>query len=410
VGSLGLVLSAGGARGAYEAGVIHYLRTGLPKNIRNKHFQIQVGASVGGINTLAMAALADDLPRQGELIKQLWLSLKPEKIYRRDLAAAFHFLNVSLGGILGNFLTFNPFKLAKRKTHRFNAFLDTRPLRAFLKKILPWENISRNILHGPVDGVALSATNIYSGQCEFFMQKKPGLRYRGNYITREVAIGLDHAMASAAIPIIFPSVKVGDYYYSDGGLRLFTPMSPAIQLGADRLVVVELRHKADLPQSKPSHRVSEPTIAQQMGRLLNGVFLDRIKYDLAQLKKINGILDSGGELYGKDFLSRLNHKIQKCRDKGRDGQGLRHIEVVEISPSEILSDIFRRWFHRLDQDKFKFTSFEKMMVKLMDIDPVSGEDLLSYLVFAPKYLRELFDLGYEDGRRKKTQLIEIMEK
>ena len=408
---LALVLSAGGARGAYEAGVIHYIRTALPKKSAQRNFNIFTGTSVGAINTVGMVAMANDPALQGEWLKSMWFSIRQGNIYRRDLTATTHFLGSTFGGVLRNLLTFNPFNIAKRKGAHFESFLDTQPLKKYLKKSINWNHVDQNITKGPVDAVAINVTNLTNGRNELFLQKKRSTHYRGHYICHRGPITPDHIMASAAIPIIFPPQKIGRSYYADGGLRLFTPMSPAIQLGADRLLVIGLRKRA-LPnkpymgKSRPDK--STPTIAEQMGRLLNGLFLDRIESDMEQLSRVNAIIETGESVYGKDFLPKVNTKMKKVGyDIDIAKRGLRKIKALEIQPSEFINSIFLNWFHR-EEKHFKFSALEKMLVRLLDIDPTTGSDLLSYLIFAPHYVRDLFELGFQDAKSQRKELIDIL--
>jgi NTE family protein len=409
---LGLVLSAGGARGAYEAGVIHFIRTGLPKKYAARQFNIYSGTSVGAINTVGMVSLAADPLQQGEWLKRTWFSLKQNNIYRRDLSATTHFLSSTLGGVLRNFLTFNPFKLGLRKGPHFESFLDTAPLKRYLSKIISWKSVEENIRRGPVDAVAINVTNMTSGRNEIFLQKKPSCPYQGHYIVHQGPIEPLHVVASAAIPIIFPPEKIGQNYYADGGLRLFTPISPAIQLGADKVVVVGSRkrvppRKPYLGTSRPDH--STPTIPEQLGRLLNGFFLDRIEFDMEQLTRINTIIDTSEKIYGKNYLEKLNQQMKKdgCKTDIAS-RGLRKIEGIEIQPSEFVNKIFLDTFQRKGNE-FKLSALEKMLIRLLDIDPTSGSDLLSYLIFAPEYIRELFELGFQDAKGQKDGLMASLE-
>ncbi|HKY64497.1 MAG TPA: patatin-like phospholipase family protein [bacterium] len=411
MGRLALVLAAGGARGAYEAGVLYYLRTGLPAKVAQKAFQIHTGTSVGALNTAAMAAMAEDPKAQAEKIKEVWFSIRQENVYQRDFGATTHFLGSTVGGVMRNLFTFNPFQIGRRKGPHFNSFLDTSPLREFLKKVVPWKAIRKNVLEGPIDAVALNATNLRNGRQELFLQRKPDHEYQGHYGHFDVELNVDHAMASAAIPIIFPAVKLDKTYYADGSLRLFTPMSPAIQLGADSLIVIGLRYRsATLEKLHFKKDMPEPTIALQLGRLLNGVFLDRIEYDMEQLTRINSIVETSEKVYGPDYLEKLNKKMS------RDGlkvdiasRGLRKIQALEIKPSQSISGLFLRWVSRAKKGDFQFAAFEKMLIRLLDIEPSTGSDLLSYLTFAPEYLRTLFDLGFEDAKKNRQRLIEIMD-
>ena len=410
MGKLAIVLSAGGARGAYEAGVLYYVRKGLPPKTARRNFRIKVGTSVGAINIVAMASMAEDTDKQAEKIREIWRSIRQEDVYARDFGAATHFFGSTIGGLLRNLVTFNPFSLARRKGPHFNSFLDTSPLHAFLKKMIPWEKVRENVEKGSVDALALNATNLRNGRHELFVKRKPEIEYQGHYPFHDVEIGVDHVMASAAIPIVFPAIKIDKTYYADGALRLFTPMSPAIQLGADSMLVVGLRYRSStMEKLKFKKDMAEPTIALQLGRMLNGVFLDRIEYDMEQLERINTIVETSERVYGSDYLEKLNKKMAREGSKiDIASRGLRKIRALEIKPSQSISGLFLRWTHK-SRKHFNFTTLEKLLFRLLDIDPTRGSDLLSYLTFAPDYLQTLFDLGYEDAKSNRQQIIDIME-
>ena len=277
--------------------------------------------------------------------------------------------------------------------------------------MIPWNSVNKNVETGPLSVVALNATNLRNGRHELFVKRKPSVEYQGDYPHHDVELGVEHAMASAAIPIIFPSIKIAGTYYADGGLRLFTPMSPAIQFGADSMIVVGLRYRTSaFEKIKYKKEMKEPTIALQMGRMLNGVFLDRIEYDMEQLERINSIIDTSEKVYGADYLEKLNRKMAKDGLKiDIASRGLRNIRAVEIKPSQSISGLFLSWIGKAGKT-YQFTSFEKLLVRLLDIDPATGSDLLSYLTFAPGYLQTLFDLGFEDAKQHRQQLIDIMDR
>lgn len=416
MGKLGIVLSAGGSRGAYEAGVVYYIRSSLPPRLSRRNFEIQTGTSVGAITTAAMVCMAHDPKLQGENLKKLWLSLKQDNIYRRDFTAATHFLGSTVGGMMRNLLTFNPFAIGRGKGPHFESFLDTTPLKRLLTKLLPWQMIRKNILKGPVDVLALNATNMLNGHSEIFLQKKPKIKYTGPYIYHETNLNVDHIMASAAIPMIFPSVKIGQTYYADGGLRLFTPMSPAIQLGAEKLLVIGLRHplpartKDETGPGKKKRNSKTPSIANQLGRMLNGLFLDRIQFDMEQLHRINTIIKTGEKIYGKNFVGKINSEMKKKKTNlDITKRGVRYIPSVEILPSESMTGIFLDWLAGAKKEKFKFSALEKFLSRLLEIDPVTGSDLMSYLTFAPGYLQKIFELGFRDAEKRRNDLIELLD-
>ncbi len=412
MGKLALVLSAGGARGAYEAGVIHYIRTGLPAEYARKAFNVLSGSSAGAINTIAMAAMAEDPVKQGKTIHDLWQHLGPDDIFRRDFGAAGEFFVSSFKGILRNLTKLNPFHLGKSSGPHLNYFLDTRPLWQYLRKHVPWEQLTKNTQQGHVHATCITATNTRSGRVELFIQKHKDVEYTGPYRHHEVELGVEHIMASAAIPIIFPTVKINHVYYTDGGLRLFTPLSPAIQLGADHALVIGLRHKPSLKEIEAydsQNMKSPPSVVELAGRIMNGVFLDHIQYDLEQTDRINRIIECSEKIYGNDYLEKLNEHLEKhVPQLHPHARGFHKIQTAEVWPSEFISGIFSRWFHKLDKGNYRLSTLEKLLTRMLDVDAEGAVELLSYLTFAPEYLKELIDLGYEDAKKHRDALMQIM--
>ncbi|MBI4412534.1 MAG: patatin-like phospholipase family protein [Deltaproteobacteria bacterium] len=402
--TLGLVLSGGGARGAYEAGIIHYIRTMLPPKIRSRNFDVQCGASVGAINTSFMVATSHDLSLQGKELHRLWQNLREGDIYCRDSRALWEFIGRSTRGVLLNIL-----RGPKKMGPHFNGFLDTTPFLPFIEKAVPWKMISKNIRSGLVKAMSLVATNVFTGRMELFIEKHPSVEYTGEHLHHFTPIKPIHAKASAAIPIVFPSVMIDGIAYTDGGLRLNTPMSPAIQLGADSLLVIGLHHRAGPEEKIPFHgKVGEPpALGQVLGRVMNTIFLDRIQYDIEQLERINRIVDWAEMVYGENFLKELNQMLVSKKIRGDiANRGLKRLNVLRIRPSEDIGEMFGRCFKK-GRDRH-FTSFEKLLVRFLDVDPTNGIDFLSYIVFMPEYLKALLDLGFEDARRHHNQLKEFL--
>lgn len=404
-----IVLSGGGARGAYEAGVIHYIRTALsPKQGAQKVFDIHCGSSVGAINTCFMAAYADDLYEQGKKIQMLWKNLDQDRVYRRNFAALTNLLGRTARGVTSNILNLNPLNLRKRSGEgvHFRGFLDTDPLPEYLSTIIPFKRIGENIKSGHLKAVSLTATNISSGNMELFIQKRADLEYTGEYVHQNVELKSEHAMASAAIPIIFPPVIVGKTYYMDGGIKLNTPLSPAIQLGAERILVIGLHRRYNRGEQMvctiaPSEH---PTLGQMVGEIMNAFFVDRIQYDVEQLTRINRIIEWGEKTYGKDHLDRINEMLVESNIKGDiANRGLKKIKVLEVHPSVDMATIFSDCYHSPKARKH-FTTFEKMLLRVLDIDPTAGVDILSYLSFMPFYIKRLLELGYEDAHSMRDQI------
>lgn len=401
---LGLVLSGGGARGAYEAGVIHYIRTMLPPGARNRNFDIQCGTSVGALNTCFMAATAHDLTLQGRQARELWENVREHNIYRRDKVAILDFLAKSGRGIFMGLL------LGGKNTHHLNGFLDTTPFLPFIEKVIPWKMIPQNINKGLIKAVSIVATNVFTGRTELFVEKNRSTEYTGDYIIHDTTIHPLHAMASAAIPLVFPTVLINGIAYTDGGLRLNTPMSPAIQLGADKLLVIGLHHRAQQGEKIPFHGEigKQPDLGQVLGRVMNSVFLDRIQYDMEQLERINKIISWGETVYGQKFTEKINEMISQKALKGDvASRGLKKLHVFRMRPSQDIGEIFSQCYLR-GKDKH-FSSFEKFLVRILDIDPTKGVDFLSYIAFMPEYLKKLLELGFEDARRSHTDLKMFLE-
>ncbi|HSA59038.1 MAG TPA: patatin-like phospholipase family protein [bacterium] len=400
--TLGLVLSGGGARGAYEAGVLHYIRTMLPPKIRYRPFDVHCGSSVGAINTCFLAATSHDMRRQASDVRLLWEALRSDNIYRRDTGAFFNFLARTGRGVMTSIFS--------RKRGHFHGFLDTEPFLHFVERILPWEMISKNIAEGIIRAVSIVATNVFTGRTELFIEKHDGVEYTGEYIHHLTPIQPLHAKASAAIPLVFPTVQINGIAYTDGGLRLNTPMSPAIQLGADSLLVIGVHHRAKHGEKIPFHgqKGHDPALGQVMGRVMNSIFLDRLQYDIEQLERINRVIDWAEEIYGNDFLLDLNRMLHRKNIRGDiANRGLKRLRVIRIRPSEDIGELFSHCFRRHREEKL--SNFEKFLVRFLDIDPTAGVDFLSYISFLPEYTRKLLDLGFEDARTQHAELKEFFE-
>ena len=415
---LGLVLSGGGSRGAYEAGVIHYLRTMLPQDLAWKRgFDVLCGSSVGGINTCFLAASAHDLKYQGRRVYELWNHLKQEDIYQRDVLSFFRFLYRSFLGISKNIFTkqYDPAG-SFRKKHIFRGLFNTSPLIPFLKGNFPWKQISINIENGFFDAITLTATNIATGKLELFIEKRKDLPYTGRYLYHDTKIEYYHAMASAAIPLIFPAVKIKRSYYMDGGVRMNTPVSPAIQLGAEKILVLGVHHEKEGPeyQQKYAHDHfampdSPPSMGNTLGTILSTLFLDKLDYDMEQMNRINRLIDWSEGCFGTDYIEKINHYLKEQHIKGDiAARGLKRLKVFKIFPSKDVREIFSESVKRTQFFQKNLTRFEKTLLKVLDVDLESGTDFLSFVMFYPEYLHALLELGFEDARKNHDKLIEFL--
>lgn len=415
----GVVLSGGGARGAYEAGVMHYIRSALPASARERALHIYSGSSVGGLNACFLAAYADRPLEQGTYLRKAWDQVRQEQIYRRDLAAIGRLMTRSVAGI-----TLNMFRRAKldeeNSSIHFRGLVDTSPFPKFLQRTVAWKRMHEMIERKIVHGVSITLTNMKNSRMEFFIHKHPTVPYTGNYFVRYGELDWRHVMAGAAIPVIFPPVEIDGIYYADGGLRQNTPMSPAIHMGADRVLVIGMHdpkltsltanpHGIEVPRPKKKvGTLTPPALGEIFGTILSSIFLDRLDYDLKQMERINRVIDWAEKVYGGDFLDRINQWLKK---EGIEGdvasRGLKRLKVCAISPSRDICELFGSVMRRPGVVR-SFSAFEKMLFKILDIDLYRGQEFLTYFMFLPEYLRELIQLGFDDAKSRHDELVEFL--
>ena len=408
---MALVLSGGGVRGAYEAGVINYIRTQIhERHGGRKTFEVQCGSSVGAINTCFMASMAHQPFEQGQRLRFLWDHVDQDKIYKRHFGALGSLLSRTAKGISINLFNLHKKDQEKKGAAHFKGFFDTSPLPQYLHSIISFKDIGHNLKKGILAAVSVRATNVSTGRMELFIQKRPNVIYSGEYTHYDTRLSVVHVMASGAIPLIFPAVKVKHNYYIDGSLRLNTPMSPAIQLGAGKIMIIGLHHIYQ-PGEQYHHILvpnQEPSLGQIVGKVMNSFFLDRLQYDVEQLRRINRIIEWSEKVYGKDYLEKINHRLKEQGIKGDiANRGLKKMKVFQIFPSRDVSELFSECYEDTRKKEY-FTTFEKMLFRLFDVDPGAGVDTLSYLAFMPNYIHQLLELGFHDAEAHREEIIEFL--
>ncbi len=296
---IGLVLTAGGARGAYQAGVLKRLGEVPAFADRPSPFPIVAGASAGAINGTLIAAGSGDFSAATRRLADLWANLQVHDVFRTDLlalgmGAARWLRDLSLGGVLGG--------------GGASALLDATPLEALLNHHLRLDGIRDAIDDGHLFAVAIAATSYHSGRSFIFVQGRPGhpVWMKSRRVVRPVELTVDHVRASAAIPIVFPPVAIRsagtEVYFGDGGLRQVTPLSPAIRLGADRVFAIGVRSPAAAARLSSAElgpvalddvrRIPSPPLAQICGVFLNAIFLDHLDTDIDHLQRMNELIVS----------------------------------------------------------------------------------------------------------------------
>jgi NTE family protein len=397
---VGIVLSGGGSRGAYEAGIIDYIRRDLAKRL-GRHVPIDIvsGTSVGAINAAFLAATMSDLDSQAAQLTSAWRSLEIEQLIglrSRDVLRAGRMM---LGG--------DPPPPAPG-SFRYGGILDTTGLERFVIRTIPWRGIDRSLRDKSMHAMSVSATHVGTGHTVVFLSSAepvPREWSRDPFVRHRAArIGPRHVLASAAIPLLFPAVKIGEEFFTDGGLRQNTPMSPAIRLGADRLLLISLRHVKPEPKVIEKERVEAyPKPLFMAGKALNALMLDHTEYDLMRMQRINMILEAGNASFGDRFESMMNHELMKLR-----GAPLRRIQAVHIRPSEDIGALAANF---VASGKVRVTGLiaRKLIQRLAAGEAAHESDLLSYLLFDGAFAEELIEMGRRDAAKKEDELTSLFD-
>ena len=384
----GLVLTAGGARGAYHAGVLKRLSE-IPAFIgKPAPFKIITGASAGAINGAAIAANNSDFTAGTRMIVKLWSNLSAKQVFRYDTQSLAQTgieaaLDFAFGGLVG--------------AGRLKSFVDASPLRKFIETHVDMSGIDLAIKSGDLYAFGVTATGYHSGKAFTFIQGQPGhpLWNKSRRVALPTQLTTDHILASAAIPLVFQPValKAGGNvaYFGDGAMRLTTPLSPAIRLGADRLFAIGVRcqESADsLLRSELSldedfdAQLQRPPLSQICGTLMNAIFLDHLDADIDHLKRMN------------EFVKAYNALEESIPIAQRDPSTLREpmrvVTPMVISPSADIGIIAKTLEHRMPR------SIRYLMDGLGRPDAQSA-DLTSFLLFDSAFTRELIQLGYHDA-------------
>jgi len=397
---IGIVLAGGGSRGAYEAGIIRYLRTDLARRLgRHVPIDIVTGTSVGAINTAFLAATMQDPDAQAAQITSLWRALRIEELIGLRTRDVLRAIKMTLGG--------EPPPPAPG-SFRYGGLLDTTGLERFVIRTIPWRGIGRNLRARTLHALSVSATHVGTGHTVVFLSSAEPLPRewsRDPFVRHRAArIGPRHVLASAAIPLLFPAVKIGDEYFTDGGLRQNTPMSPAIRLGADRLLLISLRHVGREPKMIERERAEAyPKPLFIVGKALNALLLDHTEYDLMRMKRINLLLEAGHNAFGDRFEEMMNHELVRLR-----GAPLRRIQAVHIRPSEDIGALAAQ-FVASGRMKVDGLIARRLISRLAAGEAAHESDLLSYLLFDGDFAADLIELGRHDAAKKEDELAALFD-
>ena len=366
----GLILSGGGARAAYQVGVLKAVHRILPPS-RHNPFDIISGTSAGGINGLALATYSQNYRLGIRQLERIWRHFSCEQVYRTDFWGISNALaRMSRSLIIGRRYKNDPVSL-----------LDNTPLRELLEQTIHFDCLQSAIDSGALYAVAVNASGIDSGESVSFFAGHPDISdwERQRRVGRRTELNYQHLMASCAIPMIFPAVFLGDQYYADGAVRQLAPISPALHLGAEKIMVVGVsaityRYRPEVPDT------TYPSPAKVMGHMLNAAFLDSMETDIERLRRINRT---------------LRHIPKAVRE--HNDMALKPIQLLEISPSVSLDELAGE--HTDEMPKAL-----RLALRGQGNSPHNGSGILSYLLFSEGYCRRLIRLGFNDAMNKQAEI------
>ena len=368
-GEVALVMSGGGARAAYQVGFLRAVARRIPDFAP----PILTGVSAGAINAAYLASSSGSFAATVESLTALWSGLTVDRVF-----------HVEALRLLGNVLR-TGIKLTSGgaiSERRPYAMVDTRPLRGLLDTALQADDgalpgIERNLERGRLRALAITTSSYSTGQSVSFVQGR-GITQWERAERRSVSCGMrvDHVMASAALPLFFPAIAVDGHFYGDGGIRLTAPLSPAVHLGARRIVTISTRYARSTAEAEQLVTKGYPPIAQMLGVLFNAVFLDLVDADA-------------------QALARINQVVANLAPERR-GE-LRSVELLQLRPSQDLGKLASDYEAELP-GAFRF------LTRGLGTRQTRSNDALSMVMFQPNYLSRLIELGESDAEARAGEI------
>jgi len=371
---LGLVLTGGGARAAYQVGVLKAISEFLPRQARSP-FPVICGTSSGALNAATLAVNAREFRRGIKYLLNVWKNFRVEDVYRTDTIGVFVNTTRWFAGLVLNGLGINRLKRV--------SLLDNTPLTEFLSEILPCEKIQDNLDAGALHALGITTSGYGSGQSVTFYQGVPDIQpwTRAHRVGVPTRIETAHLLASAAIPFLFPAVHINREYFGDGSMRQIAPISSALHLGATRVLVISVGPNGEERPSRNQVGLY-PSLAQIAGHALNSIFLDTVEVDMERIQ-------------------RTNRALELMPEEARRKLGLQHVDVLIITPSQSIE--------RIAEHHTRYLPWTiRLLLRMVGVMRGSGASLVAYLLSERRFCRALIDMGYRDALARREEIMDFL--
>lgn len=368
-GRLGLILPGGGARNAYQAGVLQGIAELLPSTTQNP-FPVITGTSAGALNATLLACNAHRFRDGVDKLIGLWANLHAGKVYRTDVLTALKDSGRWLAAVAsGGLVAGQP-----------QALLDNNPLRDLMESHLRLARVQHAIDSGVLHALAVTACGYTSGHSICYFQAHPDVQAweRSRRLGRVDEISIDHIMASSALPLIFPAVYLHGEYHGDGSIRETAPLSPALHLGAKRLLIITVRDPTSSMLPGNGQATIHPSLGQIAGYVLETLFRDNLVADIERTERINQLI--------------RHHALEQKQSQ------FQPVDLLVISPSKNVGSMSSPHIAKIPRSV-------RFLLRTLGAAPPSGEALLTYLLFESTFCQELIELGYRDAMARKDELL-----
>lgn len=369
---LALVLTGGGARSAYQAGVVHFMQELVPEIT----FPIVTGVSAGAINAAFLAGHPG--PKSAEALLRCWQNINQDEVYLPESSVSL-FRRILRRIRPGNTVI---------RVDEGEALLNTEPLRRYLSGQLPaapdgtLPQIRENLSSGKLLSVCITTTSFTTGQSVSWVQGRDiEMWHRPSRIAYSTEITLDHVMASSALPLLFPAVKLGGAWHGDGGIRLIAPLAPALHLGATDIICISPKYPRSREEAGEPAIIGYPPAAQVMGIMLNAIFLDAFDHDIRVAERITKL------------VRRTPHA---------ERNGMRPVNILLIEPSKDIGRLARGL-------EVKTKGVLRLLTRGLGSGDTLSPDWLSVMLFDPEFISRVLELGYEDGKRQSATIETFLE-